>query len=84
MPENKTIYPNDNHLSLEANGLLSAMLNIPERDYHTAEELCTFSECDSLKTIRTALAELKDKEYIICVNGKYAVNKLMIPSMKVV
>ena len=84
MPENKTIYPNDNQLSLEANGLLSAMLNIPERDYHTAEELCVFLECDSLKTIRTALAELKDKEYIICVDGKYAVNKLRIPSMKFV
>lgn len=84
MPENKTIYPNDNQLSLEANGLLSAMLNVPERDYHTAEELCVFSECDSLKTIRMAIAELKDKGYIICVNGKYAVNKLTIPSMKVV
>ncbi len=84
MSENKTIYPNDNQLSLEANGLLSTMLNIPESDYHTAEELCTFSECDSLKTIKAALDELKDSKYIICVDGKYAVNKLRIPSMKFV
>jgi len=31
MPENKTIVPNDKNLSLDAYGLLSTMLNVPER-----------------------------------------------------
>ena len=33
MPENLRIDPNDNDLSLEANGVLSKMLNNPDTDY---------------------------------------------------
>lgn len=82
MSENKTIVPNDKNLSLDAYGLLSTMLNVPERDYLKVEELCVFFEGDSLKTIRTALTELENKGYVICVNGKYAVKKQSILEMQ--
>lgn len=79
------INPNDNSLSPEARGILSTMLNLPESDYHTAEELCVFFESDSLKTIRTALSELTEAGYLHCMNGTtYAVNKLKIPQMNIV
>lgn len=85
MPNRKIIVPNDNRLSFEATAVLTAMLNLPEGDYHTPEELCTFFESDSLKTIKAALTELAEAKYLICVNKKtYAVNKLRIPQMKIV
>ena len=63
----------------------STMLNLPESDYHTAEELCQFFESDSLQTIRKALSELTDAGYLLCMNNKtYAVNKLRIAGMKVI
>ena len=39
MKERSFILPNSESLSCEATGLLSTMLNHPESDYHTAEEL---------------------------------------------
>ena len=85
MPKFNLITPDDNKISLEAKGVLSTMLNLPESDYHTAEELCQFFESDSLQTIRKALCELTDAGYLLCMNNKtYAVNKLRIAGMKVI
>lgn len=84
MSTRPTIAPNDNSLSCEATGVLSKMLNLPESDYLTAEELCPLFENDSLKTIRAALHELTDAGYLLRIGKTYAVNKLRIPQMKLV
>lgn len=77
------IMPIDNSLSFEGRGMLGTMLNNPESDYRTAEELCCFFEKDSLRTIRETLDELIKHKYVIqLANKSYAVNKLMIPNMK--
>lgn len=77
------IMPIDNSLSFEARGMLGTMLNNPESDYRTAEELCCFFEKDSLRTIRETLDELVKHKYVIqLANKSYAVNKMMIPNMK--
>lgn len=78
------IDPNDNELSLEANAVLSKMLNSPDTDYVTEADLCTVCENDSLKTIRKALHELTDKKYLLYIDSKYAVNKQKITQMKLV
>jgi hypothetical protein len=78
------ITPNDNKLSFEAAGLLSKMLNLPESDYHTIEELCALSENDTPKTIRNAVNELADAEYLVRIGKTYAVNKLKIIQMKLI
>ena len=54
MSEHPTITMSDDKLSCEATAILLRMLNFPDTDYHTAEELCPFFENDSLKTIRNA------------------------------
>ena len=82
MPENLRIDPNDNDLSLEANGVLSKMLNNPDTDYVKAVDLCAVCENDSLRTIKKALAELTDKGYLLRIGNTYAVNKVRITEMK--
>ena len=75
MPEKMRIDPNDDKLSCEATAILLRMLNFPDTDYHTAEELCPFFENDSLKTIRNALNELYDAGYLWRIGENYMVNK---------
>jgi len=82
MPEKMRIDPNDNKLSCEATAILLRMLNFPDTDYHTAEELCPFFENDSLKTIRNALNELYDAGYLWRIGETYMVNKFRITQMK--
>lgn len=85
MPKYHLITPNDNHLSLDAIGLLFTMLNDPKSDYCSDIQLCAVLKSDSLNTIQNALKELVSKEYVITLNdGIYAVNKLKIPKMKVI
>lgn len=48
MSEHPTITMSDDKLSCEATAILLRMLNFPDTDYHTAEELCSFFENDSL------------------------------------
>ena len=48
MSEHPTITMSDDKLSCEATAILLRMLNFPDTDYHTAEELCPFFENDSL------------------------------------
>ena len=84
MLEKFRIDPNDSELSLEANAVLSKMLNSPDTDYITEVDLCTVCENDSLKTIRKALHELTDKKYLLLIGCKYAVNKQKVTQMKLV
>lgn len=80
------IYPDDGSLSITAMGVLSKMLNLPELDYHTAEELFPHFEQDTPKSVRQALRELTAAEYLLFFPAAktYAVNKMKIPQMKVV
>lgn len=68
------IIPQDSELNLNEIGLLSTMLNIPEYDYVTIDELCNMSS-DSNQDIIQTLENLQTKNYIIIINDKYAVNK---------
>ncbi len=74
--------PTDQELSLEAVGVLSAMVNLPEGDYRTAEELCLLFRNDPLKSIHHALNELVEKGYVLCLGKTYAVSKLKLIGMK--
>jgi hypothetical protein len=82
MSEHPTITMSDDKLSCEATAILLRMLNFPDTDYHTAEELCPFFENDSLKTIRNALNELYDAGYLWRIGETYMVNKFRITQMK--
>lgn len=82
MSDRLSITVNDDNLSCEATAILLRMLNFPDTDYHTAEELCPFFENDSLKTIRNALNELYDAGYLQRSGKTYMVNKLRITQMK--
>ncbi len=82
MSERQIITISDDKLSCEATAILLRMLNFPDTDYHTAEELCPFFENDSLKTIRNALNELYDAGYFRRSGKTYMVNKLRITQMK--
>ena len=85
MPEMKMLIPFDCNLSLDAKGVLGTMLNDPESDYHTANELCRYFQADSLNSIQKSLDELVKAHYIIKLSdGTYAVNKLKIPQMKII
>ena len=46
--------------TLPAYAILDNMLNVPERDYRTFEEMCSFFPKDEPSTVRNALTELKD------------------------
>lgn len=85
MSKYNLIIPCQDELSLDALGLLGTMLNNPEDDYCTDEELQIAIPANSLLTIRNALKELISKEYVLQVGGNlYAVNKFNIPNMKVI
>lgn len=77
------ILSTDNSLSLTAVGLLTAMVNCPEKDYGTLDELYENSN-DDFDTIETAVYELVDTEYLLCIGNKFAVNKTRIPEMKII
>lgn len=79
------INPNDRNLSLEAIGVLSTMLNVPENDYCTVEKLHAAIPADSLAEIRSALNELIENKYVFKIGDRiYAVNKWKIPQMQII
>ncbi len=85
MPKFNIINPNNLNLSLKAIGILSTMLNVPENDYCTEEELHAAISADSLAEIRSALTELVENKYLFQLHGHiYAVNKRKIPQMKII
>lgn len=85
MPKFNIISPSNMNLSLEAVGVLSTMLNVPESDYCTVTQLHEAIPADCVSTIQTALDELYAKEYVIRLDGStYAVNKLKLFQMKLI
>lgn len=70
-------------ISTNAQGLLIRMANVPECDYVSLETLHTLIPADSMKTLKKALEELVQKNYVIKTeNNIYAVNKVkMIQTM---
>ena len=84
MPNPMRIVPNDRGvLTLPAYAILDNMLNVPERDYRTFEEMCSFFPKDTPATVRDALSERRKEKFVIIIHGDtYAVNKLRIPNMK--
>ena len=79
----KILAPNDSRLSLSARGILTTMLNVPECDYCSLGTLAMNFETNSLQEIKTALKELCNLGYVICIaNSLFAVNKMMIPAMQ--
>ena len=81
MSERQIITISDDKLSCEATAILLRMLNFPDTDYHTAEELCPFFENDSLKTIRNLTVtklmpnETKSGRIEYISHDKYTSNK---------
>ncbi|MGN0593989.1 MAG: hypothetical protein ACI4I6_02415 [Hominimerdicola sp.] len=69
-------FENLNDLSLDAQGILVTMVNNPNYDYVTAEELYS-SHSDSKEVFDTAIAELLQKNYLFKdnISQKLAVNK---------
>ena len=79
----KILAPNDSRLSLSARGILTTMLNVPECDYCSLGTLAMNFETNSLQEIKTALKELCNLGYVICIaNSVLAVKKMMIPALK--
>ena len=58
-------------LSLEAYGVLSMMVNDPQCDFITLQELCELSPKDSKSTLKSILEELVFET----VDNKFMVNK---------
>lgn len=85
MPRYNLIIPSNSNLSLEAIGVLATMINNPNDDYCTDEELHLSLKSDTLGTIRSALKELMAKEYVYQLDScTYAVNKHKILQMKLI
>lgn len=68
-------------ISWEEMGILSQMLNIPECDYVTPEQLARYSS-DSPATVRKLLDGLVEKDFVQNMDGIYCINKYRIPDMK--
>ncbi len=69
-------------LEKTAYGILSTMLNVPEFDNVSIEKLMEGSP-DTEETIKKALSELIEKNYILeTADRKFAVNKEKIFEMK--
>ena len=69
------------NISWDEMGILSQMLNIPECDYVTPEQLARYSS-DSPTTVRKLLDELVKKDFVQNMDGIYCINKYRIPDMK--
>jgi len=64
-------------ISTNAQGLLTRMANLPECDYVSLETLHEMLPADSMKTLKKALDELVQKNYVIKTEDNiYAVNKV--------
>ncbi len=70
-------------ISTNAQGLLTRMANLSECDYVSLETLHKLIPADSMKTLKKALDELVQKNYVIKTEDNiYAVNKVkMIQTM---
>lgn len=78
------ISPKDKKLNSFLMVVLTTMLNMPESDYHTASELYCFFKSDTPIDIDDALNKLVDMEYLLCIDGRYAFNKIKITEMEII
>lgn len=69
-------------LTLEEIGVLSQMLNLPECDYITADQLAEYAS-DSTRTSAAILDSLVEKEFVCRSGNVYFVNKFRITEMQV-
>ncbi|WP_295095220.1 hypothetical protein, partial [Ruminococcus sp.] len=63
-----------NDMSWDEVGILSQMLNVPECDYITPEQLARYSS-DSPETVRKLLDGLVEKDFVQNMDGIYCINK---------
>ena len=68
-------------MSWDEVGILSQMLNVPECDYVTPEQLARYSS-DSPEAVRKLLDGLVKKDFVQNIDGIYCINKYRIPDMK--
>ncbi len=68
-------------ISWEEMGILSQMLNIPECDYVTPEQLARYST-DPPSSVRKLLDALVKKDFIRNMDGIYCINKYRIKDMQ--
>lgn len=74
---------NNQTLSSTEIGLIACMVNDPEYDYRTLEELCKLSPLDNPSDIQNTLNSLIDKNYVFLVDeNRYAFNKNKILGMR--
>ena len=59
------------------------MLNLPECDYCTLDELCEISSVESKNNIKRAIEELVSKSFVVKVDNKYAINKTTVVGMQI-
>jgi hypothetical protein len=77
----KAIYPKPLcGLSLGATGVIGKMINCPELDYVSAEQLAK-NVHEPASELMAYLNELLEQHYLLKVGETYAVNKYAIPSM---
>ncbi len=65
-------------ISCEEMGILSQMLNIPECDYVTPEQLARYST-DPPSSVRKLLDALVKKDFVRNMDGIYCINKFRMP-----
>ena len=68
-------------ISWEEMGILSQMLNIPECDYVTPEQLARYST-DPPSSVRKLLDALVKKDFVRNMDGIYCINKYRIKDMQ--
>lgn len=68
-------------ISWEEIGILSQMLNIPECDYVTPEQLARYST-DPPSSVRKLLDALVKKDFVRNMDGIYCINKYRIKDMQ--
>lgn len=68
-------------ISWEEMGILSQMLNIPECDYVTPEQLARYST-DPPSSVRKLLDALVRKDFVRNMDGIYCINKFRIKDMQ--
>lgn len=68
-------------ISWEEMGILSQMLNIPECDYVTPEQLARYST-DLPATVKNLLDLLVEKDFVRNMDGIYCINKFRIKDMQ--
>ena len=72
-------------LSFGALGIYTQMIQVPECDYLTFDEICEFNKADSPREIKNTLNELIAHNYLLHPNNDeklFAVNKMKFFDIK--